>query len=447
MKISALVLAAGEGSRMMSSLPKPLHKIAGYSMIDHVLRALSSMNIEDVRVVVGPNMSNLETHIKKINENVHICVQENRYGTADAVKVGMGANHQDLLVLFADTPFIKDITMHKMQGLLSADYENTAVVVAGFIAKDSASYGRLIVDNQNGLEQIIEFLDCDDKQKKIALCNSGIMLINGKYAKGLLEKIKDDNAKKEYYLTDLVKIARQEKLNCKYIVIDESEAVAVNSRMELSQAEKLIQEKLRDKFINNGVTLIDKNTVFFAIDTMIEKDVVIHPNVVFGPKVKICSGTEIKAFSHIEGAQIGENNVIGPFARIRPGTETSSDVSIGNFVEIKNSVVRDKTKVNHLSYIGDAYLGNKVNIGAGAITCNYDGFNKHMTHILDESFIGSNVSLIAPVSVGRSSIVAAGSVITSNVEDNDLAIARVEQRNFVNKALYIRKRKNYNKGS
>ncbi|MBP9792205.1 MAG: bifunctional UDP-N-acetylglucosamine diphosphorylase/glucosamine-1-phosphate N-acetyltransferase GlmU [Rickettsiales bacterium] len=445
MKISALVLAAGAGSRMMSVLPKPLHKIAGYPMIDHVLKTLFGLGINDIRVVIGPNMDNLEKHVLGTNKEIKILVQQDRCGTADAVKVGLDNRYDDLLVLFADTPFIKDATIKKMYELLHEDHKNNAVVVAGFVAKDPAAYGRLVVDNNNILKQIVEFLDCDDTQQKIGLCNSGIMLINATHASELLNEIKNNNAKNEYYLTDLIHIAHAKKLFCKYIVIDESEAVAVNSRMELNQAEKLIQEKLRDRFIHSGVTIVDKSSVFFAIDTVIEQDVIIHPHVVFGPKVKIHSGTEIKSFSHIEGASIGEDNIIGPFARIRTGTETLNNVSIGNFVEIKNSVVKEKTKINHLSYIGDSYMGKKVNIGAGTITCNYDGYNKHITKILDGAFVGSNVSLVAPVSVGKECIIAAGSVITSDVDDHDLAVARVEQRNFANKASYIRKRKNYKK--
>lgn len=447
MKISALVLAAGEGSRMMSSIPKPMHKIAGYPMIDHVLNVLLKMEAEDMRVVIGPNMDNLNDHIHKRSNGINVLLQENRRGTADAVRVGMHSEHEDLLVLFADTPFIKDSTIKKMYELLHTDYDKNAVVVAGFVAKDPAAYGRLVVDSDNILKQIIEFLDCNDQQKQITLCNSGILLINKKYAKQLLEQIKNDNVKKEYYLTDIVKVAQSEGLSCKYIVIDESEAIAVNSRAELAQAERLTQAKLRDHFINNGVTLLDKESVYFAIDTLIDQDVVIHPNVVFGPGVEVSSGSEIKSFSHIEKAKIGHDNIIGPFARIRPGTETSTDVKIGNFVEVKNSAIQANSKIQHLSYIGDCYMGKGVNIGAGTITCNYDGYNKNVTKILDNSFVGSNVSLIAPVSVGRGSIIAAGSVITKDVEDDDLSVARVEQRNFINKASYIRRRKNYKTSS
>ena len=432
---------------MLSSIPKPLHEVAGYPMIDHVLNTLFKIEAQDIRVVIGPSMDDLNNHIHKKSDDVSVLLQANRMGTADAVRVGMESQHDDLLVLFADTPFIKDSTIKKMHKLLHADYDENAVVVAGFVAKDPASYGRLMVDSDDILKQIIEFLDCNEEQKKISLCNSGIMLINKKYAKQLLDKINNDNAKKEYYLTDIVKVAQSEGLSCKYIVIDESEAIAVNSRAELAQVEKLTQARLRDYFVGNGVTLLDKDSVYFSIDTLIEKDVVIHPNVVFGPGVEVKSGSEIKPFSHIEKAKIGNDNIIGPFARIRPGTETGLGVKIGNFVEVKNSAIQDESKIQHLSYIGDSYIGKNVNIGAGTITCNYDGYNKNVTKILDGSFVGSNVSLIAPVSIGRGSIIAAGSVITKNVEDDDLAVARVEQRNFINKASYIRRRKNYKRNS
>jgi len=316
-----------------------------------------------------------------------------------------------------------------------------ALIVLGFIAKDPAKYGRLIINQKDELEDIVEFLDCDKQQRKINICNSGVMLIRKEYANKLLNKIKPNNAKKEYYLTDLIKIACKEHLVCRYITVDEDEAVAINTREELAKAEEIIQRQLRNKFVANGVTLVDQNTVYFAIDTIIEQDVIIYPNVFFGSGVKIKSGSEIKSFSHLEGATIGNNASIGPFARIRSGTTLGDKVKIGNFVELKNSQINQDTKINHLAYIGDTTIGESVNIGAGTITCNYDGFNKYKTDIAKNVFIGSNTAIVAPVTIKEGAIIAAGSVITQNVNKDDLAVARAEQSNFAGKAIHIREKK------
>ncbi len=441
MKATAIVLAAGEGSRMKSSIPKPLHKVAGYPLIDHVLLTVMRSGFERIKVVIGPNMEQMQSHILAKNPNAIPVIQEKRLGTADAAKIGIGKDKGDFLIMFADTPFIKPATINKMQSLLESARDESALVVLGFVAKNPGQYGRLVVDSHDDLKAIVEFLDCTDDQRDIRLCNSGIMLLNGKYADELLAKVKNNNAKKEYYLTDLIHLAKQQNLSCKYIVIDETEAVAINTRTELVQAEYLIQDQLRNHFIVSGVTLLDSSSVYFSIDTKIEQDVVIEPHVFFGPEVEIASGTEIRSFSYIEGAKIGKNNIIGPFARIRPGTETHQKVRVGNFVEIKNSMIHDNAKINHLSYIGDAYIGKEVNIGAGTITCNFNGYSKSATRILDGAFIGSNVALIAPVVVGKEAMVGAGSVITKDVGDNDLAIARSDQQNFFNKAAYIKRRK------
>lgn len=444
MNLSTIILAAGKGSRMLSKLPKVLHKVASRPLIGHITDLIKSLgtDVKEKVAVIGAEMQDLHEYIMMQDGTVKCVVQEERLGTGHAVKVGLEhvKNDGDVLVLYGDTPFLKPGTIKKMHAMLNLE-ERNALVILGFIAKDPALYGRLVINNHDELTEIIEFLDCTDEQKKINICNSGVMLINSKYIRKLLAQIKPQNAKQEYYLTDLVHIARKEGLICRYITVDEFEAVAINSREELARAEAIIQNQLRKKFIANGVTLIDQNTVYFAMDTIIENDVIIHPNVFFGPGVTIKSGTEIKPFSHIEGATIGANAIIGPFARIRTGTNLGNKVRIGNFVEIKNSEIKDETKINHLSYIGDAKVGENVNIGAGTITCNYDGFNKYATHIMDGVFIGSNTALIAPITIGECAMVAAGSVITQDVGSNDLAVARSKQENLEGKALTLRNKK------
>jgi len=442
MTISAIILAAGEGTRMKSSMPKVMHKIASRSMIGHILDLIRTVNIEETVAVIGPNMHVLEEYISSEGSYVKCVVQENRLGTADAVKVGMKALHSsnDILVLYGDTPFITNHTIGRMKTLLDADKKN-ALVVLGFDVTEPSEYGRLVVNAKNELEQIVEYLDCDLEQRELTLCNSGVMLINGKYAKDLISSVSNKNAKKEYYLTDLVSIAKSKGLICQYIVVTHEEALAINSREELCEAEYVIQSKFRDDFIKSGVTLIDRESVYFAKDTKIERDVIIYPNVFFGTGVEVKSGAVIKSFSNLEGASVGANAIVGPFANLRPGTVLESNTKVGNFVEIKNSHIDTGAKISHLSYLGDAEVGSDVNIGAGTITCNYDGIAKHKTKIGANSFIGSNSSLVAPLNIGVGAMIGAGSVITENIPDNGLSVARSAQKNYPNKAQYIRNRK------
>lgn len=446
MNLSTIILAAGKGTRMKSSIPKALHEVASKPLIGHVINLINNLDTQANVVVTGPSMKEMERYINAEGSGMHCITQNDRLGTGHAAQIGLDyiiksqeENNSDILVLYADTPFVKADTIKKMYKLLDSE---TAVVLLGFIAKDPAKYGRLIINNKNELKEIVEFLDCTEEQREINICNSGIILINGKYASSLLDKIKPNNAKGEYYLTDLVKIANDSNIKCKYITIDEFEAVAINSREELVQAEAIIQHQLRKKHLSSGVTLVDSSSVYFAIDTEIEEDVIIYPNVFFGLGVKVKFGCKIKSFSHIDGAHIDENVVIGPFARVRPGAHIKSSAKIGNFVEIKNTTVGERSKINHLAYIGDTTIGQEVNIGAGTITCNYDGFSKHKTTISDGVFIGSNVSLIAPVNISSQSIVGAGSVITENVEEGDIAISRAKQINLKNKAYLLRSKKN-----
>lgn len=442
MTISAIILAAGEGTRMKSSLPKVMHKIASRSMIGHILDLIHTVDIQETVAVIGPKMDVLEEYIISEGSSIKCVVQEKRLGTADAVKTGMKALHSsnDILVLYGDTPFIANSTIGRMKTLLDADKKN-ALVVLGFDVREPSEYGRFVVNAKNELEAIVEYLDCNLEQRELTLCNSGVMLINGKYAKDLIGAVTNKNSKKEYYLTDLVSIAKSKNLICQYIVVNHEEALAINSREELCEAEYVIQSKIRDDFIKSGVTLIDRDTVYFAKDTKIERDVVIYPNVFFGTGVEVKSGAVIKSFSNLEGAIVGANAVVGPFANLRPGTILESNTKIGNFVEIKNSHIDKGAKISHLSYLGDTEVGNGVNIGAGTITCNYDGIAKHKTKIGAESFIGSNSSLVAPLTIGVGAMIGAGSVITADVPDHGLSVARSEQKNYPNKAQYIKNKK------
>lgn len=441
MNFSAIILAAGEGTRMKSSIPKVMHKVASRSMIGHILDLVESVGTSDTVAVIGPRMENLEEYILSEDSSVKCVVQEKRLGTADAVKIGMSAikGTDDVLVLYGDTPFISPNTIEKMKQILKSN-SKSALVVLGFNVDEESEYGRLVINKGNELEKIVEYLDCDINEKDIDLCNSGVMLINGKYAKDLIGKVKNNNVKKEYYLTDLVEIARDKGLLCHYVAVEQEEALAVNTRQELAEAEYAIQTKMREEFIKNGVTLIDPETVYFARDTKIENDVTIYPNVFFGLGVDIKSGATIKSFSHLEATVVGKNSTVGPLANLRPGTILEEDTKIGNFVEIKNSHVGQGTKISHLSYLGDSEIGKNVNIGAGTITCNYDGVAKHKTIIEDGSFIGSNSSIVAPVTIGEDSMIGAGSVITENIESGSLSIARSKQKNFPNKAKFIKNR-------
>jgi bifunctional UDP-N-acetylglucosamine pyrophosphorylase/glucosamine-1-phosphate N-acetyltransferase len=441
MNLSVIILAAGEGKRMQSSIPKVMHKIANKPMIGHVLSHIKPLHLNDVVIVVGPNMEPLEKYTRLELGSARCVVQSDRRGTADAVKIGLkniNNPNNDILVLYGDHPLITTATIEKLHKVLNEDVK-TALVLISFIPADAAEYGRIVVSKEGKLERIVEYSECSEREKGINLSNSGIMVVKGGVMHKLLPKIKNNNAKGEYYLTDLVALANEEGLKCKHVTIDESEVMGVNTRSDLTAAEKVVQHHLRQKMLAAGVTLMDPDTVYFSSDTIIERDVILHPYVVFGNGVEVKSGTEIRSFCHLEGAIIGHNVKVGPFARIRPGTEIEENSSIGNFVEIKNSKIASATKINHLSYIGDASIGKEVNIGAGTITCNYDGVSKHHTEIGEGVFVGSNSALIAPVKIGAKAMIAAGSIINKDVEEDSLAISRVEQKNIYGKASTIRK--------
>ncbi|MBT5666610.1 MAG: bifunctional UDP-N-acetylglucosamine diphosphorylase/glucosamine-1-phosphate N-acetyltransferase GlmU [Rhodospirillaceae bacterium] len=422
--IAALILAAGKGTRMKSSLPKVLHKVAERTLLGHVIGAAGSLNCDRVVVVVGPGMDNVA-----VEAAPHATVtQTTQKGTGDAVKparealAGLGSG--TVLILYGDTPFIRPETL---QAMLARRATGAAIVVLGFQPDDPGEYGRLIVSDDGELEAIVEFREADAAQRAVTLCNSGVLAVDAEKLFDWVDQVTDDNAKGEYYLTDIIAIARGEGVSAAVVEADEAELLGINSRSDLAGAEAYWQRERRALMMDNGVTLTDPDSVFFASDTEIAPDVIIGPNVVFGPEVTVAGGVEIKAFCHIEGALVGEGAIIGPFARLRPGAVLDRDVHIGNFVEVKNSHIGEGAKANHLTYLGDSTVGAKSNIGAGTITCNYDGFFKHRTVIGAGAFIGSNTALVAPVTVGDGAIVGAGSVVTREIAENALAVARGRQ--------------------
>ncbi|PPR12978.1 MAG: Bifunctional protein GlmU [Alphaproteobacteria bacterium MarineAlpha12_Bin1] len=433
---SALILAAGLGTRMNSKHPKVMHKLLGRPMILNLLETVGALNPKILAVVRGPGMESIDSFVRPYE----VCIQKERLGTGDAVSSAstLLRNEKDpLLILFGDTPMVSRDTMISAINKCGTEHE---IVVVGFRAANPSNYGRLVIGHGGDLTEIVEAKDASEEQLKIEICNSGVMVVSGEHIFGLLKELNNSNAKGEYYLTDIVKIGRSKGLKVGFIEAGEEELMGINSREELAAAESVLQDGLRAKAMENGVTLVDPSTVWFSHDTLLGQDVVIHPNVVFGPEVKIGDNVEVKPFSHIEGAIVNDGAVIGPFARIRPGTKLGTDVKVGNFVEIKNSEIENDTKVNHLSYIGDTKIGHKTNIGAGTITCNYDGFVKHRSSIGDKVFIGSNTALVAPITIGDGAIIAAGSTVTKDVSSNSLAIERTSQNEKPDWAKSFRKK-------
>ena len=437
---AAIVLAAGMGTRMKSDLPKVLHRVANRPMISHLLDALSVISSERTVVVVAPGMTQLVDAVAPADA----AVQTEALGTGHAVLAARDQMQDftgDVLVLFGDTPLL---TAQTMQDMLTARRaaENPAVVVLGFRPDDPAEYGRLVTAADGGLEAIVEFKDASDAQREIGLCNAGIMAIDGNHLFALLDAVGNDNANGEYYLTDIVELARDRGLRCAVVeAADPVEVMGVNSRAQLAEAEAAMQARLRDRAMAGGVTMTDPETVWLSADTKIGRDVIIGPNVFFGTGVTIADNVEIRAFCHIDGAEVASGVSIGPFARLRPGAKLERNVHVGNFVEIKQALVEEGAKVNHLSYVGDARIGPRANVGAGTITCNYDGFFKELTDIGADAFIGSNTALVAPVKVGDGATVGAGSVITSDVEADALAVARGRQKSIAGWASAFRKRR------
>jgi bifunctional UDP-N-acetylglucosamine pyrophosphorylase/glucosamine-1-phosphate N-acetyltransferase len=434
--VNAIVLAAGLGTRMKSTTPKVLHQIAGRTLVNHVLSALTDAGVTQCVVVVSDGAE----EVKKSVSPQPIAVQKQQLGTGDAVKAALPSiseDADDVLVLFGADPLITSGTISAMiERRRQAD--NPAVVVLGFRPPEAGNYGRLVTDDGGNLEAIVEAKDATSDQLEIDLCNSGVMAIDGNRIHQLVNKIDNKNAKGEFYLTDIVALAIEEGGTCAWVEGDPDELLGVDTRADLANAEQLMQIRLRNRAMEGGVTLIDPNSAFFAFDTKIGRDVVIGPNVVFGPSVVIDDNVEIKAFSHIEGATVSSGAVIGPYARLRPGADIGTGAKVGNFVEVKNAVLGSGAKANHLSYIGDADIGANANIGAGTITCNYDGFLKSRTVIGEGAFIGSNSALVAPVNIGDGAIVGAGSAISKDVASDDLAVTRAPQKSIAGWASRFR---------
>ncbi len=423
--LEIIVLAAGKGSRMNSDLPKPMHAVGGRPMLQHVLSTAAKLSPSGMRVIVAPD----DTRTPDVIAPVEAVVQPAARGTGDAVRCALAdidASAGIALVLFGDAPLIQEETLrhlineHAMNG--------NAVTVMGFETDEPASYGRMIVDETGRLTKIVEAKDASEYEKNITLCNGGVMALDIAVARPLVEGLRDDNNANEYYLTDVIADASEVNLRCGYVVANETEVLGANDRAELANLERLFQERKRIAAMQGGVTLVNPASVTFSWDTFIGPDVVIEPHVVFGPGVRIESGATIRAFSHIEQAVVSGGAVIGPYARLRPGAKIGKDAKIGNFVEIKNSEISCGAKIPHLSYVGDTEVGPRANIGAGTITCNYDGFNKHPTRIGADAFIGSNTSLVAPVDIGPEALVGAGSTVTQDVPSQALVVARGEER-------------------
>jgi len=421
-----IILAAGKSTRMKSALPKVLHPVASLPMLGHVLLAVSKLTRQSI-VVVGPNMQNVSDYAASIAPDARIAVQREQRGTGDAVRAALPqieAKAGVALVVFGDTPLVRSETLVEM---VEACTPESPVTVLGFLAADPAAYGRLVKDAQGKLTRIVERKDANEEEIAITLCNGGAMAIRLEHLESLIAKLASNNKAGEFYLTDVVEHARAEGLSCSVVEAPEADIQGVNSRADLAAVEQEMQRRLRTRAMANGVTLSDPDTVYLSADTIIGQDVTIGQNVVIGPGVEIASGVTIKPFSHLEGGKIEEGALIGPFARIRPGSEIGRNVHIGNFVETKKAKVEEGAKINHLTYIGDARVGARANIGAGTITCNYDGFNKHFTDIGADAFIGSNSALVAPVKIGDGAYTGSGSVITKDVAADALAVERSKQ--------------------
>ncbi|MEM9795157.1 MAG: bifunctional UDP-N-acetylglucosamine diphosphorylase/glucosamine-1-phosphate N-acetyltransferase GlmU [Pseudomonadota bacterium] len=426
MPTALIILAAGQGSRMQSDRPKVLHEVAHAPLLIHALRAAESLAPESIVVVTGHGAEAVE---KALDGTGAVTVrQTERNGTAHAVAQARPALQDfegDAVVLYGDTPFIRPETLTRMAEMRASGAD---VVVLGFEAADPGRYGRLVAQGDR-LERIVEAKEATPEELAITLCNSGVIAADTQTLFTLIDQVSNDNAAGEYYLTDIPALARAARLSARVVICPEAETLGVNTRADLAAAEAAFQARARAYAMANGATLTAPETVFFAHDTIIGRDVTIEPHTVFGPGVTVESGATIRAFSHLEGCHVSEGCVLGPYARLRPGAELDRNVKVGNFVEVKAAQVQEGAKINHLSYVGDAEIGPRANIGAGTITCNYDGVFKHRTQIGADAFIGSNTALVAPVTVGEGAITGSGSVITMDVPDGDLALARSKQVN------------------
>jgi len=429
----AIILAGGEGTRMRSSLPKVLHKVGHLPLIAHVMRAASAAGLSHPRLVLGHGRDQVETDLQSRGLVFDVAEQTERLGTGHAVMMVRDAGQLPdgpVMVLLGDAPLIKP---DLISGALQRLEQGADVVVVGFEAADPTGYGRLITSGDS-LDAIVEEKEATSEQRKTTLCNSGLMAFSARILGPLLGEIRNDNAKGEFYLTDAIAIARKAGKKVTYTLADEADLAGVNNRADLAAVEAEFQRRRRQELMLSGVTMLAPDTVMLAHDTQIAPDVILEPNIVFGPNVSIESGTTIHAFCHLEGAHVASGATIGPFARLRPGADIGDAAKVGNFCEVKNANIAAGAKVNHLSYIGDASVGEGANIGAGTITCNYDGVNKHQTTIGKGAFVGSNSSLVAPVTVEDRAYIGSGSVITKDVPSGDLAVARGRQVNLKGRA-------------
>ena len=424
--LAIVVLAAGKGTRMKSNTHKVLHPIAGRPMLEHLLASAAALNPAHQVVVAGHGREQLEA---ALGTRATIAVQDPQHGTGHAVQMAQGALADfagDVLILYGDVPFVRPDTMRAMIDRLHGD-DNPAVVVLAFEPADPLQYGRVIAE-AGRVTKMVEHKDASQAERACGLCNSGLMAVRGAELFALLARVGNDNAQGEYYLTDIVNIANSDGRVCAVVVTDDADEVAgINSRAELAEAEGRWQQRRRAAAMADGASLIAPETVWFSWDTELGRDVTIEPNVVFGPGVRVADKVTIHAFSHLEGATVASGAELGPYARLRPGAQIGEGAKVGNFVEIKMATLGKGAKANHLSYIGDAEVGAGANIGAGTITCNYDGYFKYKTVIGERAFIGSNSALIAPVRIGADAIVAAGSAVSRDVADGDLRMVRAEQ--------------------
>ena len=423
---AAIVLAAGKGTRMKSDLHKVLHPIAGRPMLEHLLASVAELAPQHTVVVTGHGREQIET---QLGDRATIAHQEPQLGTGHAVQQAESALagfEGDVLILYGDVPFVTADTMRRMVARLHEEDAPPCVVLA-FRAADPGAYGRIVSEDERTIGKMVEFKDADAAERQLDLCNSGMMAVRSEDLFGLLARVTNDNAAGEYYLPDIVMVAQKDGRVSALVETDEAEVQGINSRAELARAEAQWQAEQREHWMAEGATLRAPETVFFSYDTMLGRDVTVEPNVVFGPGVSVADGARIRAFSHLEGARVGEGCEVGPYARLRPGAVLERNAKVGNFVEVKKATLGEGAKANHLSYLGDAEVGAGANIGAGTITCNYDGYFKHKTVIGERAFIGSNSALIAPVRIGTDAIVAAGSAVSRDVGDGDLRMVRGEQ--------------------
>ena len=440
MGLAAVVLAAGGGTRMNSSTPKILHRIGGVPMIRHVLDSVRELEPDRMIVVAGQEWRRVADAVSEFAPEAEIAVQAKRLGTANAVsetRTSLEGFNGTVMVLYGDTPYVKCSTLRTLVGSMDGD---TDVNILGFRSRNPTGYGRMILNSRNELEKIVEEADATEEERLIDLCNSGIVCAQAATLFRLTGAVGNDNAAGEYYLTDIVKIANAAGLRCRATVGDEKELLGVNSRAELAQAEALFQETARAKAFERGTTLVASESIYFGYGCSLGQDVTIEPHVIIGPGVEIEDGAVVRSFCHLENCRIGKDAIVGPYARIRPDTEIGNAARVGNFVEVKASSLGKGSKVPHLSYIGDTEIGERSNVGAGTITCNYDGVSKHRTKIGKEAFVGSNSTIVAPVEISDRAITAAGSVITADVPAEALAVARKRQKNVAGAADRLMKR-------